>query len=294
MDNDTKHVLTIFGLVVCFGVGYFTCKIENTDALKIGEKFSAFTRVENAIDGKENISFENEGKAIESAVNAYYSESSDKWIRYNNKDDEEENVSTEEYEYTNTYKMIGDICYINSNHFSLDGVQGFIKAFKECPDAEGFIVDLRNNMGGYTDYSMSALGNFIGSCNIGKYHYHDGSEETISTGTAEKKTDKKVVILVNEKTASSSEIFVSAMKQFYNDAVIVGTRTFGKGVFQITTRTEKAEDVRYTAGYYTIGNWQCYDGIGIDPDIEIEMEYDPDIICTDEDIQLNKAIELFN
>ena len=84
------------------------------------------------------------------------------------------------------------------------------------------------------------------------------------------------------------------MKQFYNDAVIVGTRTFGKGVFQITTRTEKAEDVRYTAGYYTIGNWQCYDGIGIDPDIEIEMEYDPDIICTDDDIQLNKAIELFN
>ncbi|MDE6665417.1 MAG: S41 family peptidase, partial [Ruminococcus sp.] len=287
MDNDTKHVLTILGLVGCFGAGYFTCKIENNDFLKIGEKFSAVARIEDTLKGKENITFENEEKAVEDAINAYYSSSSDKYLRYKSDFENSDTSDEEEYEYKNTYKMIDDICYINSAHFNLNGIQGFSHAFKECPDAEGFIIDLRNNMGGYTSYSTSSLGNFLGNCEIGMYHYNDGRKQPISIGFAEKKTDKKIVILVNEKTASAAEIFTSAMKQFYEDTVILGSHTYGKGVFQVPAITENSEEINYTAGYYTIGNWQCYDGIGIDPDIELEMKYDPDIICTDDDIQLN-------
>lgn len=294
LDNDTKHVLAILGFVCCFGAGYFVCKAENKDILKTGEKFSAVARIENALDGKEDITFENEEKAVESAVNAYYSKSSDKYLKYESDSENSEEVQEEKYEYTNTYKMIGDICYINSAHFNLDGVQGFERVFKDCPDAEGFIIDLRNNMGGYTSYSTSELGHFLGSCDIGMYHYYDGRKQDISIGMAEKKTDKKVVILVNERTASASEIFTSAMKQFYENTVVLGSHTYGKGVFQVPTVTENGEQVSYTAGYYTIGDWQCYDGIGFAPDIELEMKYDPDIICTDDDLQLNKAVELFN
>lgn len=294
MDNDTKHVLTVLGFVFCFGAGYFVCKGENRDALKIGDKFSAVTRIENILDGKENLTFENEEKAVESAINAYYDESSDKYLSYKLNDENKKTTESEDYEYKNKYKMIGNICYINSAHFNLDGIQGFTHAFKDCPDAEGFIIDLRNNMGGYTSYSTSSLGYFLGSCEVGMYHYNDGREEKISIRTSEKKTDKKTVILVNEKTASASEIFISSMKQFYEDTVILGSHTYGKGVFQVPAITENSEEINYTAGYYTIGNWQCYDGIGIDPDIELEMKYDPDIICTDEDIQLNAAIEIFN
>ncbi|MDE6101743.1 MAG: S41 family peptidase [Ruminococcus sp.] len=294
MDNDTKHVLTVLGFVVCFGAGYFVCKGENSDALKVGDKFSAVARIENALDGKEDITFENEEKAIEDAINVYYSSSSDKYLRYKSDFENSDTSDDEEYEYKNTYKMIGDICYINSAHFNLDGIQGFSHAFRDCPDAEGFIIDLRNNMGGYTSYSTSSLGNFLGNCEIGMYHYNDGRKQPISIGFAEKKTDKKTVILVNEKTASAAEIFTSAMKQFYEDTIILGSHTYGKGVFQVPAITENSEEINYTAGYYTIGNWQCYDGIGIDPDIELEMKYDPDIICTDEDIQLNAAIEIFN
>lgn len=296
LDKDTKHVLTILGLVCCFGAGYFVCKGENRDILKVGEKFSAITRIENALDGEENIIFENEDKAVENAVNTYYSESSDRHLSYSSDSgdsDDSDEKNNEKYEYTNTYKMFDDICYINSNHFDMDGIQGFEHAFRECPDAEGFIIDLRDNMGGYTSYSTSSLGHFLGNRDVGMYHYHDGRESKISIGLTQKKTDKKVVILVNDKTASASEIFTSAMKQFYEDAVVVGSHTYGKGTFQEYKKISDTEILKYTTGYYTVGDWQCYDGVGIDPDIEVEMEYDPDIICTDDDIQLQKALDLF-
>lgn len=65
--------------------------------------------------------------------------------------------------------------------------------------------------------------------------------------------------------------------------------TFGKGVFQ-NRGLFYGESIRYTAGYYTVGDWECYNGKGIKPDVEIDM--DSDYIGTDKDVQLEKALEL--
>lgn len=296
MNNDTKYVLTILGLVACFGAGYFTCKTENKDYLKLGKKFSIFNTIENEFGDKADFDSINEKKALENAVNGYY-QTNDKYFEYSFESDEDDKKEKNNYDYSNNYNINNKIVYINSDNFLMDGIQGFTHFFRdnENPDIDGYIIDFRNNIGGLTDFCMSMLGYFIDQpLTVGKYHYYNGDEEELKVSGTKKTNGEKIIILMNEKTASSAEIFTSAMKQFYNGEVItIGTTTKGKGTFQDIKYLSDDEQVKYTAGYYTVGNWDCYDGIGIAPDIEISMDYLPDIICTDNDIQLQKALELF-
>lgn len=294
MDSDTKHVLTILGFVACFGAGYFVCNAENKDILKTGERFKIFSQIENAVSGNAKIISDSKGKAVENAVNSYY-QTNDKYFDYKN----DENLVLSEdtgksYEYLNKYQIIDNIAYINCGDFYMDGTQGFIHFFMDNPETDGFVIDLRENKGGYTDYCMNMLEYFIEPQKVVKYYYNDGKTKDVEIINNNKCTDEKVIILVNENTASAAEIFTSAMMQFYDGEVtVVGTKTYGKGTFQEYKSLSDNERFRYTAGTYTVGSWQCYDGAGITPDIEVSMEYSPDIICTDEDVQLQKALDLF-
>lgn len=291
MDSDSKHVLTIIGLVACFGAGYFICKGENRDALALGEKFGVFTQIENQLDGKKE-AITDEKKAVENAVNGYY-QTEDRYFEYSV---ENEGIGSPELpEYANKYQIIDNIVYINSQDFFLDGIQGFAKFFKDYPEPEcdGFIIDLRENTGGMTDYCMGMLGYFIEPQIVGESHYYSGDSKQMKTAGT-KKTSANAVILVNEQTASSAEIFTAAMKQFYDGEVtIIGTQTRGKGSFQEFAYLSDDESFKYTAGTYTVGSWQCYDGVGISPDIEVSMDYDSGITGTEEDIQLGAALDLF-
>ena len=100
--------------------------------------------------------------------------------------------------------------------------------------------------------------------------------------------DVPIAVLINENTASAAEILTALLKQ-YGDATLVGMNTFGKGVYQ-NKGIFYGNSVRYTEGYYTVGDWEDYHGKGIKPDVEIDM--DSDYIGTDKDIQLEKALEL--
>ena len=102
---------------------------------------------------------------------------------------------------------------------------------------------------------------------------------------------KKVVLLVNNNTASSAEIFTAALKQ-HIEVTIVGENTRGKGVYQIVNLLDNGDQFKYTAGTYTVGDWECYQGVGIAPDVEVPM--DRELIGTDDDIQLKKALELLD
>lgn len=296
MDNDTKHVLIILGLVACFGGGYFMCKGENRDALELGEKLKVMTVIENKLDGKANFDFKNGNKAVENAVNAYY-KTNDRFFSYTDDSIERTSEPTEEektYDYLNKYQLIGDIAYINCSHFDFYSTQGFAHFFRDNPETEGLIIDLRNNGGGNTEDCTNILGRFISARTIGRQYYSDGKTEDLATPELNYIYTKNVVILVNGNTASASEIFTASMMQFYENGVtVIGTKTYGKGTFQLNQYLSEDEQVKYTAGYYTVGDWDCYDGIGITPDIELSMEYDPDIICTDDDIQLQAALDLF-
>lgn len=184
-------------------------------------------------------------------------------------------------------EMLGNTAYISVSHFSMFSESEMSNAMKKAGDADKFIIDLRNNGGGLTEYMMQAADFFAdeGKCVM---HYYDGSEDSYST--TDGAVDAPIIVLVNEKTASAAEIFTSVCSQFGRDVTIIGTQTLGKGIFQCEEFLSNGGKLHYTAGYFTVGDWECWHGTGITPDITVEM--DSSLIGTDDDIQLKKAIEL--
>ncbi len=185
------------------------------------------------------------------------------------------------------WEMLGDIAYLKASHFDMQSAMDISTAMEEVGNADKFIIDLRNNGGGWNEYMIQVLDHFVDS---GEFvmHSYDGSEEVYST--TDGAVDAPVVVLVNENTASAAEIFTSMCMQFGRNVTVVGTNTFGKGIFQREENLSNGGKLHYTAGYFTVGDWECWHGIGIAPDITVEM--DSSLINTDDDIQLTKAIEI--
>ena len=98
--------------------------------------------------------------------------------------------------------------------------------------------------------------------------------------------DMNVVILVNEETASSAEVFVAALKENL-DIDVVGTNTYGKGTVQKIMELSDGAYIKYTVQTLCTPNGNDIDGIGIVPDFVVNLE-------NDSDSQLNFAIELLS
>lgn len=130
---------------------------------------------------------------------------------------------------------------------------------------------------------------FVGEASLQK-NYYTGKTETLKTSDSSGDIDKPVVVLINEKTMSAAEIAAAFLKQYGKDVKLVGQKTFGKGIFQLEEELSDGGKLHYTAGTYTVGDWECYQGKGIEPDVAVEM--DPSYIGTDKDVQLKKALEL--
>lgn len=156
----------------------------------------------------------------------------------------------------------------------------------ETEEYSSVILDLRDNGGGDTNYALGYAANFVAEGYV-KIHSFNGEEETMSVQDG-KRIGEPVVVLVNEETASAAEIITSLLKQ-YGGATIVGTNTFGKGSFQRNADMGNGT-LHYTDGYFTVGRWDCWHGVGIAPDVEVEM--DSSLIGTPEDVQLEKALEI--
>ncbi len=182
-------------------------------------------------------------------------------------------------------EMYGDTLYISADTISYETADAFIKKV-ESTEFESIIIDLRENGGGHTEMAVKMADMFIDSAKV--IQYSQNGEEMISETTDGVEFDVPIVLLVNEKTASAAEIMTALLKQ-YGDTKIVGMQTFGKGIFQ-SQALFYGSSLRYTEGYYTVGDWECYQGVGIKPDYEIDM--DSDYICTINDIQLQFAVDL--
>lgn len=169
-----------------------------------------------------------------------------------------------------------------------DNINSFVQKNLNENEFDSLILDLRNNRGGSTSAGMGVADNFISEGYVTE-HYYTGEESKSEINSAENDVDVPIVVLVNEHTASAAEIITALLKQ-NADAEIVGTNTFGKGIFQLTAPLEGGMRLHFTAGKFTVGDWDCWQGVGIAPDYEIEM--DSSLIGTENDVQLNKAIEL--
>jgi carboxyl-terminal processing protease len=155
---------------------------------------------------------------------------------------------------------------------------------------DGLILDLRGNGGGYRDVAVSVTSEFLGDGVVLYQEYGDGSVDTFDVIPGGLATDIPLVVLVDEGTASASEILAGAI-QDYERGTIVGTTTFGKGTVQLPLELSNSQGVvRITISRWLTPLERQINGVGIEPDHVVEIT-DADIEA-ELDPQLDYAIEL--
>ncbi len=191
-----------------------------------------------------------------------------------------------------TELLEGDIAYIKLYGFSENATQDLIAALEDllAQDPDGMILDLRNNPGGERDSAVDISSQFIDQGVIMYQEYGDGRRDTYEAVEGGLATDIPLVVLINEGSASASEIVAGAV-QDYERGTLVGKTTFGKGSVQ--NWIPLADDqglVRITIARWLTPNGNTIHEVGVIPDFEIE--YTEEDFENEIDPQLDKAIEL--
>ena len=187
-------------------------------------------------------------------------------------------------------RMIKDeIGYIAITEFDDVTEEQFMVALSslEMQGMKKLIVDLRDNGGGLVDVTCAILDRLlpVGLIVYTEDKYGNRQEER---SDAENYFDGGLAVLVNGNSASASEIFAGAVKD-YGVGTLIGTKTFGKGIVQSLFPLPDGSAVKITVSrYYTPAGNNIHE-VGITPDIVVEAGEDPE-----EDRQLQKAIEVLS
>ncbi len=191
-------------------------------------------------------------------------------------------------------KMVGEkenIGYLRINEFDDVTPDQFAEGMAELreKDMQGLIIDLRSNPGGSLQAVCEIARQILPKGLIVYTVDRDGNREDY-TCDGEHEIDIPVVVLVNQYSASASEILSGAIKD-YGIGKLVGVTTYGKGIVQRIFDLNDGTAVKLTVSDYYTPNGNNIHGIGIEPDVEVE--YDADAYAEDKtDNQLEKGIEV--
>ncbi len=191
----------------------------------------------------------------------------------------------------------GNIGYIAISSFDDVTVNQFMEALDDLENQgeTALIIDLRNNGGGLVSTACSILDRLLPEGMIVYTEDKYGNREEM-TSDAENYFDKPLAVLVNGNSASASEIFAGAIKD-YGTGTLVGTQTFGKGIVQKIYPLSDGTAVKLTVSKYYTPKGNNIHEIGITPDVEVELDEDVAnevTIPEDQDNQLQKAIEILS
>lgn len=197
------------------------------------------------------------------------------------------------------YNMIENtkIGYLKMKIFSKTLTTQVESALKdlEGQGMDRLIIDLRDNTGGFLDIASSVASLFLEK---GKriYSLEDKDQKEDFYDKTDEKRTYPIAMLLNNNSASASEILAAALKDSYG-AVFVGTKSFGKGKVQQTYEMDDGSLAKFTTAKWLRPNGSCIDGIGLIPDYEIDHERAQDengkeYIVGDK--QKEKAIEIIS
>lgn len=189
----------------------------------------------------------------------------------------------------------GDIGYISLSSFSQDSPQEFAAKFNELGQAgmDSVILDLRDNPGGSLG-AIIAIADMLMDDGIITYTIdRDGNRDDYTASG--KGVTLPIIVLVNEYSASASEMLAGALRD-NGHATVIGTTTYGKGLVQGIYELEDGSGIRITIAKYYTPSGVCIQDIGVVPDIEIEPLDDyinspVSVIPFEDDVQLQRAIE---
>jgi len=182
-----------------------------------------------------------------------------------------------------------NIGYIRLNSFlSQTASEEIREALNKLKDKDGYILDLRSNPGGLLTNAISISDMFLGSGLIVSTVDRDGYKDT-QKSTNNQITSKPLAILIDGGSASASEILSGALKD-NKRAVLIGTKSFGKGLVQEINKLPGGSGINITTQRYLTPNGTDINKKGITPDIEIKItEQD---FKNKKDVQLEKADEV--
>ena len=186
----------------------------------------------------------------------------------------------------------GNIGYIKVLQFENEIYSQFKNEFDKYKDScNGLIIDLRDNPGGLVTETIKMLDLFLPESEVLKLVYNDGTTKVYKCKDS-MEYNKPLVILVNENSASAAEIFSSAIKDS-KKGILIGTKTYGKGIVQDVSKLSVRGAVSITvAKYYTASGIEIHKN-GIEPDINVTLDdsvKNLNVIPKDKDNQLQEAI----
>lgn len=194
-----------------------------------------------------------------------------------------------------TSKMLdGGIGYIQISEFQSETEEQFKSALADLKKQgmKSLIVDVRSNPGGLITAAANILDQILPEGTVVYTEDKYGKREDY---TSDSKCLKcPIAVLVNENSASASEIFAGAIKD-YNYGTLIGTKTFGKGIVQTVFPLEDGDAVKITTAKYYTPKGNYIHGVGIEPDINLTYKYSgPEDEAYDMkyDNQVQKAIKV--
>jgi len=194
------------------------------------------------------------------------------------------------------YTMYDNLCYIIIEEFHGDVSSDFEKAIQFAYDegASGIILDIRSNLGGSVVEATEIADNILPECLIVYTENREG--ERVEYTSDQDMCSLPMVVLVNEASASASEILAGAL-QDHDRAEIVGRQTYGKGVVQtVLDMPYSGGGVKLTSSVYFTPLGRSINNIGITPDYDVQLPESvlngEEKLSFDTDAQLAKAIEV--
>ena len=190
-----------------------------------------------------------------------------------------------------------DLGYIRLKSFNENSDKQFlniIKKFEKNSKVKSYILDLRNNPGGLLTQAINITDFFL---NDGEIVSTKGRKSSETRKFFARKGDeikgKPIIILINNGSASASEIFAGALKD-HKRAIILGENSYGKGSVQSIIPLRNGGGMRLTISKYYLPSGSSISEVGVTPDIFVEEEGDDFKIKSSNDNQLNYALKLLN
>lgn len=196
---------------------------------------------------------------------------------------------------TVSFKMIDNKAYIKISSFNDGTAKEFKEAYEELKNnnPKGLIIDLRNNGGGLVTESLEIAETMVEKGNTLLITTNKDEKEKIEKSKENPTITIPVIILINQNTASASEILAGSLKDNCNYKII-GTKSYGKGVIQTIYSFSDGSGLKVTTEEYFTPNHNTINKIGIMPDIEVNLDEEWQNISNipyENDNQLQEAIK---
>lgn len=190
--------------------------------------------------------------------------------------------------------VAGNIGHVTMLQFTNNTAKQVREAMEElkAQGAEGYILDLRGNPGGYLDEAVDTASLFVEKGKTVLYTLDKAQQKREYLSKGGDFIGAPLVVLLDEGSASASEVVAGALKD-YKAATIVGQKSFGKGIVQMVFNVGNKEGVKVTVSSYYSPNGINIHGEGILPDVEVQLPEGVEAPLTiDNDVQLQKAVEI--